>query len=124
MTRSLHIAQPPRPSRLDLHARASGETRIVVASGELDIETAHALATLLGAVTREGAQDVVIDLSGIGFIDSTGLAVLINAKRRTLRAGGSMRLVANTAPVRRLLETTRLDRDLETFPTLRAALAA
>ena len=72
----------------------------LVATGEIDAHTSPALA----AAIDEAGPDVVLDLSGVEFVDSSGLRVLIDAHQRLADAGGGLRLVALSEPVRRLLE--------------------
>jgi len=55
-----------------------------------------------------GAERVILDLRGLGFIDSTGLSLLINADRRARRAGRRVTIVSGTGAPRRILETTGL----------------
>ena len=72
----------------------------LAASGEIDAHTAPSLATAIDAA----GPDVALDLSGVEFVDSSGLRVLIDAHQRLTAAGGGLRLVALSEPVRRLLE--------------------
>lgn len=72
----------------------------IVATGEID---AHTSPSLTAAIDAAG-PDVRLDLSGVEFVDSSGLRVLIDAHRRLVAAGGGLRLVALSEPVRRLLE--------------------
>jgi anti-sigma B factor antagonist len=65
----------------------------------------------------------VIDLSGVEFIDSTGLSVLLNGLRRVTRAQGKMALVISNPTVLRLFEITRLDSTFDIYSTREAALA-
>ena len=72
----------------------------LAASGEID---AHTAPTLAAAIDAAG-PDVALDLSGVEFVDSSGLRVLIDAHQRLTDAGGGLRLTALSEPVRRLLE--------------------
>jgi anti-sigma B factor antagonist len=66
---------------------------------------------------------VVLDLSDVTFIDSTGLSVLLNGLRRLNRLHGQMMLVCANPTVLRLFHVTRLDSTFEILPTREAALA-
>ena len=70
------------------------------ASGEID---AHTAPTLAAAIDAAGPK-VDLDLSGVEFVDSSGLRVLIDAHQRLADAGGGLRLTSLSEPVRRLLE--------------------
>ena len=77
----------------------------IVASGEIDAHTAPSLAAAI-----DGAgPDVALDLSGVEFVDSSGLRVLIDAHQRLDEAGGALRIVSPSDPVRRLLEISGVD---------------
>jgi anti-sigma B factor antagonist len=77
--------------------------------GELDLASAPAL---LQALTRLVGEEVpvpiVLDLSGVAFMDSSGLRALIEADRLRRQAGRSMALLAPSAPVVRVLELVNL----------------
>lgn len=72
----------------------------LAASGEIDAHTAPLLAAAIDAA----GTDVGLDLSDVEFVDSSGLRVLIDAHQRLADAGGELKLVALSEPVRRLLE--------------------
>ena len=81
--------------------------------GELDISTAPRLEESLLRVEADGPALLVIDLSGLDFMDSTGLRLLISADTRAREAGRRMVLVQGNDMVRRVLRLTRLDERLE-----------
>ena len=90
------IVQSVRPDGLD-----------VVVVGEMDIDTAPELRSRLLAAVR--AHDVVVlDLSGVTFIDSQGLSVLLRVNAEAKAAGTVLRLERASARVRQLLELTSL----------------
>jgi anti-sigma B factor antagonist len=80
--------------------------------GELDQASAPELREPLVEAIDSGATRVLIDLSDCGFIDSTGLSVLVRAQQQLLAEGNGRRLVicCPDEDVRRLLEITGLDR--------------
>ena len=83
--------------------------------------TAPRFRQRLLAVISAGAQNVVIDLSGVDFIDSTGLGVLMGAAKRVRSAGGDIRLVTAGSRLAELIELTRLDRVLDVFDSVSEA---
>ena len=83
--------------------------------------TAPRFRQRLLAVISAGVQNVVIDLSSVDFIDSTGLGVLMGAAKRVRSAGGDIRLVSVGSRLSDLIELTRLDRVLDVFDSVTAA---
>ena len=71
-----------------------------------------------------GVKRLVVDLSGVTFIDSTALGVLIGGVRRVHGTGGAMTIVVTTRPVERVLSVTGLDRVFSMHATRDEALAA
>ena len=78
---------------------------VIIAEGELDLVGGPLLDTAVEAAEAAGEQ-VVIDLSKVTFVDSSGLRCLIAASQRAARNGQRVRLVAPTTVVTRLLEIT------------------
>jgi anti-sigma B factor antagonist len=83
--------------------------RVIAVGGEIDIATAPQLSTRLNVAVRCSAGGVVVDLSGVELIDSTGIAVLLNALRRMTRSRRRLALVCPGGPVRRALRLARLE---------------
>jgi anti-anti-sigma factor len=76
--------------------------------GELDMSTAPQLRDELMRLTSEGATEVIVDLSDLAFVDSTGLSVLIAGLKRLRQEGGDMVLRSPNPGTRRVLEITGL----------------
>ena len=81
--------------------------------GELDISTAPRLDESLQRVEAAGPALLVLDLSPLDFMDSTGLRLLIGADMRAREAGRRLVLVQGNDMVQRVLRLTRLDERLE-----------
>lgn len=86
----------------------SGDEAVLSLCGELDAATARCLDEALQAVEPLGAPTIVLDLSGLRFIDSTGLNRLIVALKRQRLKGGEVVLRGVTAHVHRVLEIVGL----------------
>jgi anti-sigma B factor antagonist len=97
---------------------------VVELTGEIDLYTAPRFKDDLVAVINEGAHEVVVDLAGVTFIDSTALGVLISGVKRLHEVDGRLLIVAASRPVVRILEITGLDRVLSIYATRDEALAA
>lgn len=101
---------------------------MVEVSGEVDLHTAPQLrAALESAVSAAGDADgaaVLVDLSDVGFMDSTGLGELVGAHRALERSGSQLHLAVGNERVARLLSITGLDEVLPTHPDRASGLAA
>jgi anti-anti-sigma factor len=97
-------------------------TAIVTVRGEIHLATAPDFSERLNEVIAAGATAVIVDLTAVGFIDSTGLSVLLNALRRVTRAGGSLVLVCTNPTVLRLFEVTKMDTTFTIVSTREQAL--
>lgn len=95
---------------------------VLTAAGELDVAAAPMLSERLNHLIRTGTGDVVVDLQRVSFIDSTGLAVLLNALRRLTRARRRMALVIGNSAVLRAFEVTRLHWTFDVFDDVESAL--
>jgi anti-sigma B factor antagonist len=93
-----------------IEGAANGGLAAVAVRGELDIRSAPDLRAWLTKVLDEGAHQLVVDLSGVEFMDSSGLGVLVGAHKRLARIGGRLRVVGVSPPVARLLSVTGLSR--------------
>jgi anti-sigma B factor antagonist len=89
---------------------SNGPWTVIAVSGEIDLFTAPKLREQFLAALDDGsgADRLIVDLSRVTFMDSTGLGVLIGALRRVNERGGRMALVCQEGPVLRVLELTRL----------------
>jgi anti-sigma B factor antagonist len=103
-------------------AQLSPESYVVSVDGELDLHTAPELEQALGAVLVRGGRNVVVDLVGLVFIDSTALAVLLRAQPRFSGSGGRLLLVTEDRRILRTLEITGLDRTFDIEPRLGKAV--
>lgn len=111
------------PFRVSAESNASLHT--VSVSGELDQSTAPELRTALADVVGNGLNDsVLVDLSDCGFIDSTGLSLLVEAKRQLGDDDRGFGVCCPDADVRRLLELTGVDQAVGLFDTRDEAVAA
>src|SRR5512146_3120627 len=91
---------------VDLSTRECGGHVVVALRGELDIADAAVVAARLAAVAASEPQ-IIVDLSGLEFIDSCGVAALARGRRHARRAGGDL-LAAPRQLVLRVLAMTRL----------------
>jgi len=92
-------------------------------AGEIDLSTAPKLPVHVRDALRRGSRHVCIDLTGVSFMDSTGLAALLHCERSVGRANGRMVVVHGGGEVLRLLELSRLERAFALHTSRDEALA-
>lgn len=88
----------------------AGDALVVVPIGEIDVATAPLVLEPVRAALRDGTRDICLDLSACSHLDSTGLAALINIRRYTIRALGSLVLVVPAGRLDELLVFAGLER--------------
>ncbi|HEY7048628.1 MAG TPA: STAS domain-containing protein [Jatrophihabitantaceae bacterium] len=86
----------------------SGRTVLVVA-GEVDVYSAPTLRDRLADLIESGDPTVIVDLSGVGFLDSTGLGALVASLKLAEERGGQLPLVCPDDRILRLFRITGLD---------------
>jgi anti-sigma B factor antagonist len=89
---------------LAVERRSQDGIELVLVEGEVDIATAARLISVLNSSVAEAIRSVVVDLSRVGFMDSTGLALLINANRRLSLRRKGFAVVCPPGPLRRVFE--------------------
>jgi anti-sigma B factor antagonist len=92
--------------------------------GEIDLNVSPQLATTFAEMVRAKPPRLVVDLTDVTYIDSSGLAVLIVGMQQVKEYGGKFALVGLQHDVRSILETAQLDQFFSTYPHVDAALAA
>jgi anti-anti-sigma factor len=110
---------------LSTEALADGRWLFVI-EGELDLASADRLRDALSNPINDGASGIVIDLAGCSFIDSSGLAVLVEAQRALdgTGAGPGVAIVSPAAQPRRLLKLTSLESFVPVFESREMAEVA
>ena len=102
---------PDRPLEVDVSKL--DDQVVLVLRGELDPHTAPALREQIDNTTGESTRTLVLDVSGLRFIDSSGLRVIIAAQRDMAARQGRLLLRQPTETTRRLLEITGLAERIE-----------
>ena len=96
---------------------------VVIVTGEVDIATAPKLREKLVELASQGAQQVVVNLDGVEFLDSTGLGVLIGGMKRLRGLDGDLTLVCTQARILKVFEITGLNRAFSIYESVDAAVA-
>ncbi len=99
-------------------SKESGSGYVLVSVvGEVDVATAPQLRGLLQEAVAEGSPTVAVDLTGVTFIDSTALGVLIEAKKLCDGEGGTMRIAVSEPRILKIFEITGLTELFDIRPT-------
>jgi anti-sigma B factor antagonist len=93
---------------LGIDVRKVGSHSIVDVKGEIDVYTAPKLREKLIELVSEGSYDVVVNLEGVDFLDSTGLGVLVGALKRVKAHDGSLSLICSQDKILKIFKITGL----------------
>ena len=113
----------PVVPHFELAEESSGGAHIIRVRGEIHVSTAPEFTQRLSAAIDSGKTAVVLDMSGVEFIDSTGLSVLLNGLRLVTQMHGRMALVCTNPTVLRLFQITSLDDTFDIFDDRAKAVA-
>ncbi|MBT2403187.1 MULTISPECIES: STAS domain-containing protein [unclassified Streptomyces] len=102
------MTQGVEEQRFNVEVQTVDGAVVLALSGELDHDTAEPLREALAAAATPGGR-LVVDLSGLGFCDSTGLNVLLQGRLAVREAGGSLDLSGLRGPVARMFHITGVD---------------
>jgi anti-sigma B factor antagonist len=103
---------------------SADSSELLAVRGEIDIATSPRLIAALNELVTDSASAVVVDLTAVEFMDSTGLALLVRAQRRMRKRGRGFAVVCPDGPVRRIFEITDMVGTLRVSPTREGAFAA
>jgi anti-sigma B factor antagonist len=110
---------------MDLKTAENDRVTILTLNGDLVIGEAE--STFKKTVTRlleEGKVNLLVDLKGVGFLDSSGLGALVRALTNSQKEGGQTKLVNAGPQIRKLLEMTKLDSVFELHDDLSTAISS
>jgi anti-sigma B factor antagonist len=108
---------------IDISTDEATGTHVYKLRGSLDIATSPSVRAALIEAASAGKHDIVVDLTRVEFLDSTGLGALIGAHQRATEKGGAVKLAVGEGPIARLLNITGLIRVFPVYATLGDALA-
>jgi anti-sigma B factor antagonist len=109
---------------LSMATRTVGDHTVLDVGGEVDVYTAPRLRERLVELVEQGAKHVVVDLSRVEFLDSTGLGVLVGALKRLRAVNGTLGLVCAHERLLKIFRITALDRVFALYDTVEAATQA
>jgi len=85
------------------HSAATPGWYVITVGGECDMNAAPSLSVAVVAAFRHGASTIVVDLNEVTFIDSTAIGILLAARERLRRSGGTFEVVCSVPAVVRVL---------------------
>lgn len=100
------------------------DVQILQLTGRLDAYSSPDVREWIASRTQGPPAQIVVNLRGVSFVDSTGLATLVQGMKRSREHGGDLLLCHLQQPVRLIFELTRLDRAFEVLPAEEDAVAA
>lgn len=108
---------------LQINTSSLNNVTIFVMNGRFDTYTANKLRQLMEPATSQPPAQILVDLAGVQFVDSTALAALVQGMKRSRQHGGDVRLCGLAQSVRLIFELTRLDQAFEIYDSCQEAVA-
>ncbi|MGW0874169.1 STAS domain-containing protein [Streptomyces sp. NPDC002740] len=111
------------PQALSVEQRVVGGVHIVTVRGEIDHDVRNVLSNaLLSEDATPQPSRIVVDLSGVTFMDSSGITVFVTTHQTVSSTGGWVRIAAAQKPVLHVLQLVGIDALITCHPTLEQAL--
>lgn len=107
--------------RVDDRRNGGCRSAVVTLAGELDVYTVSSLRATLDDLLVDGASPVVVDLTDLTFMDSSGLGALVAAHKKARVLKGALKVVCHEGVIMRLLSVTGLVRVLQLVPSVESA---
>jgi anti-sigma B factor antagonist len=108
--------------RIELALGQISDIPVLRVVGEIDVYTAPEFKSALNKTILTGASHLVIDLTDVSYMDSSGFGALLSATKQVRPKGGTVNLVGCSEAVHRMLKITSLDTVFGMFPCLDDAL--
>ena len=107
---------------LTLNHRKEGDRTVLEVGGEVDVYTAPKLREKLVELVGEGHYQIILDMTKVEFLDSTGLGVLVGGLKRVRSHDGSLSLVCNQERILKIFRITGLTKVFPIHDSLDEAL--
>jgi len=99
------------------------QSKVIPLEGEIDLHISPRIATTLNAALKAKPRNLVIDMRNVSYIDSSGLAVLIEAMQKVEKYGGRFALAGLQENVKPIFEIARLDQVFRIYPDVNSVLS-
>jgi anti-sigma B factor antagonist len=100
------------------------EFTVIAVSGEIDVYTAPKLREKLISLVEDGSYQLIVDMEGVEFLDSTGLGVLVGGLKRVRAHDGSIDLICTESRILRIFKITGLNKVFSIYNSVSEAVAA
>lgn len=100
------------------------ESNVLPLDGEIDLHVSPEVAESLRVMIQDKPKQVVVDLTKVTYLDSSGLAVLIEGMQNVQKYGGRFGLAGVQEDVKHVFDIARLDQVFQIYPDVDTALAA
>ena len=101
-----------------METKTEGASTVLQVGGEIDLFSAPQLKERLAELVGQGKNRLVVDLERVGFMDSTGLGVLLGALKRVKERDGTLAIVCPPGPIHRVLTLTGLHKVFSIYESL------
>jgi anti-sigma B factor antagonist len=108
---------------ISVEQTSAGSVPVLAVNGEVDVYSAPALKDKITELIGSGQTTLIVDLSSVAFLDSTGLGALVEARAATSEAGGALPLVCSQERILKLFTITGLDGVFSIHPSVSDAVA-
>lgn len=106
---------------LRVDATVRGDHHVLAPAGDIDLHTAPELRNQLDTQRKDGAVWIVVDLSGVEFLDSSALGMLVGAHHELVAAGGGLKIACPKPHVQKVFRITRLAEVVPIFESVDGA---
>jgi anti-sigma B factor antagonist len=106
---------------LVIEMRTVEETPVLDLTGEVDSYNAPRLKDKMVLLIEEGKTDLILNLTGVEYIDSTGLGTLVAGLKRATEKGGTVRIICPNPPILKVFQITNLVKVFTIYPNEQAA---
>jgi anti-sigma B factor antagonist len=108
---------------IDIHVESTAQATIVAVEGEVDLYSSPGLRQEIKRQLKKKPAVLVVELSRVDYMDSSGVATLVEALKNLTRDGGRLRLAGLTDPVKQVFRFAHLDKVFDLRTTLDEALS-
>lgn len=109
---------------MEIKSHTSNGITVLTLDGRFEAQNSASVREMIKKVTSHRPANMVVNLKDVKFIDSSGLAVLVQGMKLTKKAGGKLRLCNLQQRVRIIFELTRLDKVFDIHPDESSAVSA
>ncbi|MGQ9632186.1 MAG: STAS domain-containing protein [bacterium] len=103
---------------MELNVVEDGDISILDVDGEVDVYYSSAIEEKIKDLIKQGRKKVIVDLSKVTYMDSSGLGVLVGSLKNLRKVGGSLKIAEINPAIANIFEITKLDSFFDIYKTL------